>query len=65
MIPGVEGVMPATFKSTAEKTGFYKLNALAAVNNKSDDKLSRISVNNPKRNIDESFFSDKNGKSEM
>ena len=64
MIPGVEGTMPTTFKSVVEKPNFYK--PIATMNHKSDDKLARILANNTsKRNIDESFFTDKNGKSEM
>ena len=66
MIPGVEGTMPTTFKSLVEKPNFYKMNAMATMYHKSDDKLARILVNNTsKRNFDESFFTDKNGKSEM
>ena len=63
MIPGVEGTMPSTFKSLVDKPNFYKLNALAVVNNKSDDKLARVLINNSRRNGDESFFTDKGGKS--
>ena len=64
MIPGVEGTMPTTFKSVVEKPNYYKL-AISAVNARSDDKLARVLVNTSKRNGDESFFTDKNGKSEM
>ena len=54
--------MPTTFKSTVEKPNYYKLNAIAAVNNKSYDN-PRVLINNSRRNGDESFFTDKNGKS--
>ena len=64
MIPGVEGTMPATFKSVVEKPNYYK-HAINAVNHRSDDKLARVLMNNSKRNVDESFFTDKNGRSEM
>ena len=65
MIPGVEGTMPTTFKSVVEKPNYYKM-AISAVNTRSDDKLARVLANTTsKRNGDESFFTDKNGQSEM